>query len=135
MSQIGPKYVSWNLLNNGSLLSKAMQTLLWKETKFHNRIDTSAWRQPIDSVTIPIQHFSHQLKKKIALLELEMCYLQVRSCLSQVRIIRISQQTSSWANPTFKVPFRFLVVCWDSFFSMIVVETLMTVSVFVLVAA
>ena len=34
-------------------------------------------------------------QEKIALLELEMCYLQVRSCLSQVRIIRISQQTSS----------------------------------------
>ena len=51
-------------------------------------------------VTIAFQYFSHQLKKKIALMELELCYLQVRSFLSQVRIIRISQQTSSLAYPT-----------------------------------
>ena len=106
-------------------IQKTMQTLLWKETKFHNRIDTSAWRRPIDSewiitlVTIPLTPFSIShtpTQEKIALLELELCYLQVRSCLSQVRIIRISQQTSSWANPTFKVPFRFLVV-WLEFIS------------------
>ena len=36
------------LTENGSLLSKTMQTL-WKETKFHNRIDTPAFRRPIDS--------------------------------------------------------------------------------------
>ena len=36
------------LTENGSLLSKTMQTL-WKETKFHNSIDTLAWRRPVDS--------------------------------------------------------------------------------------
>ena len=43
----------------------------------------------------PPSAFLTPTQEKIALLELEMCYLQVRSCLSQVRIIRISQQTSS----------------------------------------
>ena len=52
MSQIGPKYVSWNLLKNWSLLSYPKQCkrcALWKETKFHNSIDTLAWRRPVDS--------------------------------------------------------------------------------------
>ena len=46
-------------------------------------------------VTIPFSISHTPTQEKIALLELEMCYLQVRSCLSQVWIIRISQQTSS----------------------------------------
>ena len=97
MSQIGPKYVSWNLLKHGSLLPKSMQTLLWKETKQNSNHPSSAFLTPT--------------QEKNVLLKLEMCYLQVRSwCLSQIRIIRISQQTFSWANPTSKVPFRVLVV-------------------------
>ena len=36
--QIGPKYVSQNLLTNGSLLSQTIHSL-WKETKLQNRID------------------------------------------------------------------------------------------------
>ena len=50
----------------------------------------------IKLVTIPLPSaFLTPTQEKIALLELEMSYLQVRSCLSQVRIIRISQQTLS----------------------------------------
>ena len=49
-------------------------------------------------------------------MELELCYLHVWSCLSHVLIIRILQQTSSWADPTSKVlPFRFWLFGWDSF--------------------
>ena len=70
----------------------------------------------------PPSAFLTPTQEKIALLELKMCYLQVRIFLSHVRIIRFSKQTCSWANPTFKVPFRFLVVwlgfiffndCWN----------------------
>ena len=50
------------------------------------------------------------------LLELKLCCLHVWSCLSQVLIIRISQQTSSWPNPISKLmPFRFWSFGWDSF--------------------
>ena len=118
------------LTEKWKLTIQKMQTLLWKETKFHNRIDTSsAWRRPIDSewiialVTIP-SAFLTLTQEKIALLELECvtCRLEVACPRFQVRIIRISEQTSSWANPTFRVLFRFLVVwlefiffndCWN----------------------
>ena len=50
------------------------------------------------------------------LLELELCCLHVWSCLSQVLIIRISHQTSSWTNPTSKVLFfPFWSFGWNSF--------------------
>ena len=37
-----------NLLENVSLIPKTMHRL-WKEPKFHDRIDTPPWRRPIDS--------------------------------------------------------------------------------------
>ena len=46
--QIGPKYVSQNLLTNGSLLSQTIHSL-WKETKLQNRIDTPGERRYIQN--------------------------------------------------------------------------------------
>ena len=46
--QIGPEYVSQNLLTNGSLLSQTIHSL-WKETKLQNRIDTPGERRYIQN--------------------------------------------------------------------------------------
>ena len=99
-------HVSWNLLKNGSLLPKKKQCKRCCERKsnFTTEQIYQLCLEATDRFRMNIYTSNHHpsasltptpTQEKIALLKLEMCYLQVRSCQSQVRIIRISQQTSS----------------------------------------
>ena len=113
-----------------------MQMFLRKETKFHNRIDTSAWRRPIDYRfrvnNYTSTHSNHppslpsafltQTQEKIASLKLEMWCV---TCKLEVACPRFG--SSGFHNrlpPGLIQPLRcpsvFCSFGWDSFFWMIV---------------